>query len=597
MSFLRRNNNQDEGAQAVPQAPQLDDINLELDSDHKDEKESRGGLIGWIGDTYNGLYRVVIAPSMPTRATIVVLIIGIIIGMVWAYLISPVVFVGANPNRLNDAAQDQWVRMVAVGFDPNSRYSVETAQELLSRIDNPSSRVQRLLTETDAGTTDNNALQQLSTEISTNITGTPAPQQPGAVQQLINILVPYIIVIIVTPILVVVWRLLIQPNIAAPIAARFQEARNPELAEQRRKQREELRIIQEQRKLRDQMKQEATADAELGEPVMQYLSIFTPERNYDESIEIELPLDQGGDFLGQSGAVIAEAVDPDPIAIEVWLFDMFSQQNLKKIFITEAGNSDPSIRSRLEGDVENPATDIIAAAPGATVTLDSDKLRLQGKMASVSTNDNGRFQEFNLQLRAWHKTGQMAGTPASAAPPPPVPQPSTGSPPLSTYDEIQFDAPPPPSQSLPGSAASGGRPLSDYDDIQFDAPPPPSQSPPGSAASGGRPLSDYDDIQFDPPPSMPTGAQQPGQPPPFPTNSTNEQSRTAAPSDSARSQPPLFSGSPSKPPSPPASDSPQRLTPPPLKYPQELEPSGEHLEDEDDDPFGGTGEFTPLPNN
>ena len=66
---------------------------------------------------------------------------------------------------------------------------------------------------------------------------------------------------------------------------------------------------------------------------------------FDESYEIEL---ESGEFLGQSGTVLAEAVDPDPVAIEVWLFDMFSSVNIAKVFVTPQGNADPAIRSKVE---------------------------------------------------------------------------------------------------------------------------------------------------------------------------------------------------------------------------------------------------------
>ncbi len=82
--------------------------------------------------------------------------------------------------------------------------------------------------------------------------------------------------------------------------------------------------------------------------------------------------------------------------------------------------------------------------------------------------------------------------------------------------------------------------------MQFDPPPQMPSQPP----AGGRALDEYDDIQFDPPPQMPR--QSPLQPPPLQM--------------------------------PPSGLNP--LQPPPLRMP----PS----EEEDDDPFGGTGDFTPL---
>jgi hypothetical protein len=294
-----------------------------------------------------------------------------------------------------------------------------------------------------------------------------------------------VLLIIIFPICVVAWRLLIYPNIVAGIIDQFKQRTNPEYAQQKTREKADRDRMREEKVARDQLaKDSAASSAELGPPVMTQLSIYSPGRSYDESYEIEL---ESGEFLGQSGAVISESVDPDPVAIEVWLFDMFSSKNIAKVFITPAGNNDPAIRSRVEGSVDNPATDIIVAQPGSDLMIESDKLRLQAKMASVDFNANGRYENFRLQILAWQKGAATAGAP-----------------PMSAYDDIRFDPPPPP---------AGAPSMSAYDDIQFDPPPPP--------PAGAPPMSAYDDIQFDPPPAPPAGQAppnrgiQPLQPPPL----------------------------------------------------------------------------------
>jgi len=523
---LFRNKKEDESVQAVPMTPPQGNA--------KETKKSGGGLRQWLIDSYNGLYKVVLEPSMPTKQSIILLVVGLVIGLLWGYLLSPTIFYGANPNRLNGAAQEQWIRMVAVGAYSRAEYTEQSAAELASKVPNPVQTINQLLSDPNLSQTDRDSLQFLLSILPGDLAGAEPIEPPGIVNQVLGLLVPFLLVIIVTPILVLLWRLLIYPNIGAPIVTKIREMTDPELAEKNRRSREEIKIMQQQRVLRDQMKAEVSTDMELGEPVMQYLAIYKPERSFDESVEIELPLDKGGDFLGQCGTVIAEAVDPDPVAVEVWLFDMFSQQNLKKIFITETGYNDLSIRSRLESDVANPATDLIVAVPGAVINLDTEKLRLQGKMASVAVNANGRFQDFNLQLRAWQKG--VAARPA-AIPAAPIAAP------------------------MPAPA------------------PAPAAIPPMPVA---KPLSDYDEIQFDPPPAIP---------------------QQSAPSSFA--PPPGFGQFPQQ---PPASGSMQPLTPPPLgQAPQAPRPGMTPLSppplrpqppaSNDDDPFGGTGDFTPLPRN
>jgi len=543
MSFMRRNR-EPEDAQAVPaqQTPPAE-------TTQQSEEESGGGLIGWLRDSYNGLYKVVLEPSMPKWATIILLIVGFVIGLFWGYVISPTIFYNANPNRLNDVAQQQWVRMIAVGYDSGAQYGSEQALELLDSIPDPAGMIDSLIADPNLNPEDRAALESLRTVVPDDFTGAEAIRPSGFLNQFVTAwLVPIILIMIITPILFLVWRLLFYPNLVAPVVDRARQATDKEYAAKRQVEQENLRVQKEQRRLRDEMAKQAD-DSELGQPIMQNLAIFTPNRQFDESYEVELPLDQGGDFLGQSGVVIAEAVDPDPIAVEMWLFDMFSQQNLKRIFVTPTGYSDPSIRSRLEADVNSPS-DVIVAEPGAMARIESEKIVMIGKMATVDFNSQGRFENFQMQVRAWQKSAGM-------------PAPVGGG--LPEYDNMQFDPPPPmpsqptqPSQPQQPPAQSGG-----YVQQGYTSPP---QQPPQQQNYGGN----YQD-PLAPPPQQPS------------------QQSYGSGYDPLTPPPPA-----QQPPQPPQQQSYNPLTPPPLNFPDRQQ---SETDDDDDDPFGGTGDFTPLPNN
>jgi hypothetical protein len=497
------------------------------------------GLKQWLIDSYNGLYKIVLEPSMPTRYSVALLVVGLIIGLIWGYAINPTTFSGANPNRLSDAAQEQWVKILAVGADGGSIYDAATAAVLLHRIPNAEQVIDRLLNDPNVPQHEKIALTNLRDSTANQaVERAEAVNPPGIIMSFLSgWLLPAILVIIIFPICVVVWRLLIFPNIVAGIIDQFKQATNSDYKAQKERERADRDRMREESKAREQLKKDSAA-SNLGPPIMTQLSIYSAGRSYDESYEIEL---ESGEFLGQSGAVISEAVDPDPVAIEVWLFDMFSSKNIAKVFITPHGNSDPAIRSRIEASVDNPATDIIVAETNSDLVIESEKLRLQAKMSIVEFNANGRFENFRLQLLTWQKAAAGVGIPL-----PPLP---AGVPPISTYDDIRFDPPPPP---------AGVPPISTYDDIRFDPPPPPAGVPPISAyddirfdppppPAGVPPISAYDDIQFDPPPTPPgpLGGQAPG------------------------------------------SGSLRPLQPPPLNMPHPPK-------SDDDDPFGGTGDFTPL---
>jgi len=521
--------------------------------------------LGYIADSYNGLYKIVIEPSMPTKQTVILLVVGLIIGLIWGYLISPAEFAGGNPNRLNQDAQDQWIKSVAVAYDTQTFYPEERARQLVRTVPDPASAVNRMLADPATDPADQAALQSLKAITDTILPeqAEPAVTEPGPLAQLGGLLVPIILILVVTPILVVVWRLLIYDNLIAPIIRRIQEARNPAQRDKRLSEAADRERIRQQRIEAENFRKAAAADAAseaaqgrgdaFGPPSMQALYIFSKGRSFDESTEIEVGPSK--EFLGQCGAVIAEAVDPDPTAIEVWLFDMFDQVNIKKVLITETAYGNPSIRAAVEDTVENPATDVIVARPGVTVTLETQKLRLLAKVPALTTTPDGRFESFNMQMQAWDKSKMGASAPAPLAAPAP----------------LSFDAPPPPRPAAPLPVAPAARPLPDYENIQFDAPPARPAAPPLPAA---RPLPDYDDIQFDPPPVQPL---RPAAPPPAPGT------RTMGDYDNIQFDPPPLSA-----PRPaPAPLQPLRPATPP--------PPAPGFGDEDD-PFGNTGDFTPLGN-
>lgn len=546
MSFLRRNKDATaNNAQATPVNPTTPAV-----ASPKSKEKAGGGIKQWVIDSYNGLYKIVLEPSMPTKATVMLVIFGLVVGLLWAYAIQPVEFTGANPHRLNQDAQDQWIKMVAANFD-RGFYAEEQAIDLLSRVDNPTQAIQRMLNDPGLSVPDREALQSIGF-LAQGIGGTPTPVAPGFFGELLNgWLLPIILLVIIIPIFTLLWRLLIFPNLVAPLLQRARMAVNKDYRAQIQKQRDEIKIQQEQRRLASEMAKLSSVDEELGEPIMKRASIFQEGRSYDDSFEIELPLDKGGDFLGQCGSVVAEATSPDPVAVEVWLFDMLSQQNLKRIFITPEANNDPTTRRRVEQDVDNPATDIIVATPGSVATINSDKLRLQAKLITVESNPDGRFKSFQMQLQAWQKDGRAGAVPTGAsgfAAPPPIPPAQ----PLPDYSDMTFDPPP-----MPPSA--------------------PSPQPPGfgtPAPSGIQPLQPPQGQPMSPPPMSPPQSPPPQSPPP--------QSPPMSPPQGGQfGQPPQPQYPPQQPPQG------QPMSPPSMPYPPPME-------EDDDDPFGNTGDFTPL---
>jgi len=502
MSLLRRKKDEQAQATPAPSAPAAAPAPQQAKAADQAPRESVvKRAVKWLQDSYNGLYKVVLEPSMPAWATTFALVIGIGLGLLWGYNINPVVFNGANPNRLNQPAQDQWLKLVGAAFQ-GGYYTAEEAASLLNRVDNPAANIQRLLDDPNISNADRSALQAAQ-PLAANLSGTPTPQSPGFFGELIQFFIPLILFLILFPVATLIYRLLVQPNFVAPAVQRFNEMRNPELRAKNERARQELKRLQEQKAELERIKSETVADVDLGEPVMQTLKVYSTGRSFDEAQEIEVD----DRFLGQCGAVIPETVGSDPVAVEIWLFDMFADgdQNHKKLFVTPPSLNDPALKARLASDPDVRAEEFVPASTGAKLIIEAEKIRLVAEMTNVELSENGRFTSFRMKMTAWDKSKQAASvvpsTPqAIAAPYVPPPMPSAPAP---------LPVPPPP-------APTGARPMSAYDDISFDPPPMPSRpaaAPPAPAPVGARPMSAYDDISFDPPPmpSRPAAA-----PPPMP---------------------------------------------------------------------------------
>ena len=194
---------------------------------------------------------------------------------------------------------------------------------------------------------------------------------------------------------------------------------------------------------------------------MQRISTYTKGRIFDDSFAIE---DTNDMFLGETGATIKKTIGDtqEPTAIELWLFDKEDfVRTLTKLLVSEHAYNDPVIRAELEREVENPATDIILVQPGVAVTLETDHILVQAKVAEFSYGTgalppNSFFDALTLQMQGWEKAG--AGAPGPKAAPPPMPMPA-GSKPLDAYEigpppQMPSGAPSPQPPSPPASGES-----------------------------------------------------------------------------------------------------------------------------------------------
>lgn len=413
----------------------------------------------WLIATYNGLYVIVLKPYMPNASTIAALVVGVLIGLIWAYALAPTVFYNADPSSLDQSWQNEWVSLLADRYANATSTGAATDElnnsmiTLLRAVDNPVGIVDNL-GQTRQIPPGFRELAQFAEP------GKPAPE-PSAVGNIAPFIIAPIVVVIVAVVLILVWGLLIYGNIVVPILKRLGIIKTQASDAATQKTMESLRAAKEAEAKARELPQ---VENELGTPVIRRMSVYIMGRGqYDDSFEIE---DSNEMFLGECGATIAETIgtgEPEKVtAVEVWLFDKDDfVRTMTNVFVSEHAYNDPAIRSKLE-----TKGDLVLIRPGAVATLDTNTLRLQARIVDMAYGGgplppNSYFEKLTIEMAVWQKP---AGTTVSAAP---VAMPVMQAAPAQTYmppppQVSQTYAPnPAPPQTLPGAQ-----------------PPPPSMAPP-----------------------------------------------------------------------------------------------------------------------
>jgi hypothetical protein len=145
----------------------------------------------------------------------------------------------------------------------------------------------------------------------------------------------------------------------------------------------------------------------LAPPVTQTMTTYVlGDDLYDESFSIDT---QGGDFLGEYGVGISEAIgvgDPKKVtALEVWLFDKNDIKTATKVLMSSHAFNDPNLRGRLEAKGE-----LVMLEPQAQIILETATLQLL-----VTVNDleygvgalppESYFDRVTLEMAIWPKEG------------------------------------------------------------------------------------------------------------------------------------------------------------------------------------------------
>lgn len=320
-------------------------------------------------------------------------ILGLIIGLIWAWAVQPVVWTNVPPTQLGSTYQEQYLRMAIDLYktNPDSALALQRFQAL-----GPVGSSILTTIENNPGSQDPAAITgfagavQPGGVVATPVPGsTPAPAKGGSFSSFALIAVAIILFALVGyGILRYLIPLFRNTSSASPTAAT---------------------------RARDITSQTEMTDYELmGQepPISQFVTTYVlGDDLFDNSFSINSP---SGEFLGECGIGISETIgvgDPKKVqAFEVWLFDKNDIQTVTKVLMSAHAFNDTATFQRLQAKGEP-----FMVERGKQVVLETAALQL---VATVSDAEYGQgalpeesyFDRLTLEIAVWPKVVAPAAT-------------------------------------------------------------------------------------------------------------------------------------------------------------------------------------------
>jgi hypothetical protein len=322
------------------------------------------------------------------KATSVAILFGLVVGIVYAWVINPIEWVDAGTQHLRADLQEDYVRMVIDSYSLNdnqdlavyrlNELGLERSAELLALIaNNPSSQ-------------DIERVQQLRSLVSRGVGGGQAPNagseggQPAGAGSA-GVFSPILLACTLIVVLGVV--------LAGVIYFRRRSRGNGPTT-----------VMQAQALTREAPQTDYVAMGESA-PISQWITTYLiGDDLFDDSFSIDTPV---GEFMGECGVGIADTIgvgEPKRVsAFEIWLFDKNDIQTVTKVLLSEHAFSDDAIRDRLsaKGDPE-------MSLPGHEVILETETLQMVARVVDMTYGagalpDNSFFERMTIELAIWQK--------------------------------------------------------------------------------------------------------------------------------------------------------------------------------------------------
>lgn len=359
---------------------------------------------------FNIIGKAALGSLAPSLYRLGFVLIGLIIGMFWAYQVATVKFRDAEPVHLAQGYKDQWIKMAAVEY-ATTQDIAEAKRQIVSAgvstkmIDtliqknqqtNPQLASQ-LLALRDVAAANKSQASSQADKISTSFFG-------GIIGPIGGLFVIGLIGVVLALVFTFYWAVPVG-KWAKPKAGKMAGVGAPGTSAGGAT--HAMRVAAQKA-----VAEQKTDFAAVGEvaPVSQYMSTYIlGDDLYDDSFAIETP---AGEFLGECGSGISETIgvgDPKKVtASEVWLFDKNDIRTVTKVLMSEHAFKDQALRTKLA-----PKGEAVMVTPGGTAILETQTLRVQIRVIDLQYGEgslppNSFFERLTVEIAAWPKEDASA---------------------------------------------------------------------------------------------------------------------------------------------------------------------------------------------
>ncbi len=355
----------------------------------------------------NGVKTIVqaVPTFIPKLIPVGLLLLGLILGFIWAYAISPNVYTAAEPVNLGTSWKQEYVKQVA--WQLSASNDQDNARRQLSYLGN----APKIVEDAIAGNAQDAALSPRLQAL--------RPLAADNANQIAKV-TPSLTNSNLTPFLCVIGLAIIVGggvilNSLVPISLLLQRrSTGPSTVVQGldKERRDAIKAAESQKT------DFAKTSPDRGAPVAQFLSTYLLNDDiYDDSFAIETPADE---FLGETGAGISKIIgtgDPKKVtAIEAWVFDKNDIRTVTKVLMSEYAFNDEGLRAELA-----PKGEAVLAKAGGITLLETQTLTVQVRIVDLSygtgnTPPNSYFDRLTIEIAAWPKKGPAVGAPTASDP-------------------------------------------------------------------------------------------------------------------------------------------------------------------------------------